>query len=126
MRRGTLFALAALLVGSAGLAQTAAPAVDRVATPPPQVSYGARLEGFDYPFPVHVFRAAVQGQPIEMAYMELAPAHANGRTAVLMHGKNFCGATWGDTARVLAAAGYRVIVPDQVGFCKSSKPAGFQ
>jgi pimeloyl-ACP methyl ester carboxylesterase len=61
-----------------------------------------------------------------MAYMELAPARPNGRTIVLLHGKNFCGATWGDTARVLAATGYRVIVPDQIGFCKSSKPAGFQ
>ncbi len=89
-------------------------------------SYGARLEGFDYPFPVHLFRETVQGQPVEMAYMELAPQRPNGRTVVMLHGKNFCGATWGDTARVLAASGYRVIVPDQVGFCKSSKPTGFQ
>jgi pimeloyl-ACP methyl ester carboxylesterase len=88
--------------------------------------YGARLEGFDYPFPVHVYRTMSQGQPVEMVYMELAPAKANGRTVVLLHGKNFCGATWGDTARVLAATGYRVIVPDQIGFCKSSKPAGYQ
>lgn len=88
--------------------------------------YGARLEGFDYPFPVRMFRTVAQGQSVEMAYMELAPARPNGRTIVLLHGKNFCGATWGDTARVLAAAGFRVIVPDQIGFCKSSKPAGFQ
>ncbi len=27
---------------------------------------------------------------------------------------------------MLAAGGYRVIVPDQIGFCKSSKPMGFQ
>lgn len=88
--------------------------------------YGERLEGFDYPFPVHLYRTTAQGQPIEMAYMELAPAKPNGRTVVLLHGKSFCGASWGDTARVLAAAGFRVFVPDQVGFCKSSKPQGFQ
>ena len=68
----------------------------------------------------------VQGQSVEMAYMELASQRPNGRTVVLLHGKNFCAATWGDTARVLAASGYRVIVPDQIGFCKSSKPTGFQ
>ena len=89
-------------------------------------SYGPRLEGFDYPYPVHMFREVVQGQSVEMAYMELAPQHPNGRTVVLLHGKNFCAATWGDTAKVLAAGGYRVIVPDQIGFCKSSKPIGFQ
>lgn len=92
----------------------------------PVGSYGPRLEGFDYPFPVHEYRFAAQGQELEMAYMELAPQRPNGRAVVLLHGKNFCGATWGDTARVLAAAGYRVIVPDQIGFCKSAKPAGFQ
>ena len=89
-------------------------------------TYGARLEGFDYPFPVHIFRTTAEGRPVEMVYMELAPQKPNGRTLVLLHGKNFCGATWGDTARVLAATGYRVIVPDQIGFCKSSKPTGFQ
>jgi len=44
---------------------------------------------------------------------------------VLMHGKNFCAATWHDTAVVLQQAGLRVIVPDQVGFCKSSKPISY-
>jgi pimeloyl-ACP methyl ester carboxylesterase len=101
----------------------ARPVVPAVAS---QHAYGPRLEGFDYPFPVREFRTVAQGQSVEMAYMELTPAKANGRTVVLLHGKNFCGATWGDTARVLAATGYRVIVPDQIGFCKSSKPAGFQ
>lgn len=97
-----------------------------VAPPVAQRTYGPRLEGFDYPFPVHEYRTVAQGQSVAMAYMELLPAKPNGRTVVLLHGKNFCGATWGDTARVLAATGYRVIVPDQIGFCKSSKPAGYQ
>jgi pimeloyl-ACP methyl ester carboxylesterase len=44
----------------------------------------------------------------------------------LLHGKNFCAATWGATIRVLTGAGYRVIAPDQVGFCKSTKPAHYQ
>ena len=118
--------LLAALALAAAAPPPAATAPAATADAPSVTPYGARLEGFDYPFPVHVYRTASQGQPVEMAYMELAPAHANGRSVVLLHGKNFCGATWGDTARVLAAAGYRVFVPDQIGFCKSSKPAGYQ
>jgi pimeloyl-ACP methyl ester carboxylesterase len=113
------------------LSVAASPASQTIPTKPSSApagprTYGPRLEGFDYPFPVREYRAVAQGQSVEMAYMELAPARPNGRTIVLLHGKNFCGATWGDTARVLAATGYRVIVPDQIGFCKSSKPAGYQ
>ncbi|CAI4212805.1 unnamed protein product [Parascedosporium putredinis] len=48
------------------------------------------------------------------------------KTAVLLHGKNFCGATWQGTIAALSKAGYRVIAPDQVGFCKSSKPDWYQ
>ncbi len=43
-----------------------------------------------------------------------------------MHGKNFCGATWDATIAVLVEAGYRVVVPDQVGFCASTKPEHYQ
>jgi pimeloyl-ACP methyl ester carboxylesterase len=61
-----------------------------------------------------------------MAYLDVAPDRPNGRTAVLLHGKNFCAATWESTIRALTGAGYRVIAPDQIGFCKSSKPAAYQ
>lgn len=88
---------------------------------------GADLEQFAYPAPVHWFEATSQGHPVRMAFLDWpATATPNGTTIVLLHGKNFCAATWGDTARGLAAAGYRVIAPDQIGFCKSSKPSGYQ
>jgi pimeloyl-ACP methyl ester carboxylesterase len=59
--------------------------------------------------------------------MDVAPTGpANGRTAVLLHGKNFCAATWAPTIRILADAGYRVVAIDQIGFCKASKPANYQ
>jgi pimeloyl-ACP methyl ester carboxylesterase len=59
--------------------------------------------------------------------MDIAPSsYATNKTIVLLHGKNFCGATWEDTARRLYTHGYRVIVPDQIGFCKSSKPPAYQ
>nr|WP_229728869.1 alpha/beta hydrolase [Oxalicibacterium flavum] len=90
------------------------------------VAYGPELEGFDYPHPVRHFAFTSQGQSMQMAYMDVAPARANGRTVVLMHGKNFCAATWEGTIQALSDAGYRVIAPDQIGFCKSSKPAHYQ
>ena len=88
--------------------------------------YGASLERFAYPAPVHWFEAAAGTGIVRMAYLDLAPTRPNGRTVLLLHGKNFCAATWYETGRALADAGYRVIAPDQVGFCKSSKPADFQ
>jgi pimeloyl-ACP methyl ester carboxylesterase len=89
-------------------------------------AYGPELEGFDYPFPVEHFAFASQRQPLQMAYLDVRPDRPNGRTAVLLHGKNFCAATWEPTIKDLVAAGYRVIAPDQIGFCKSSKPAAYQ
>jgi pimeloyl-ACP methyl ester carboxylesterase len=58
--------------------------------------------------------------------MDVQPRSPNGKTAVLLHGKNYCGATWVGTIKALTGAGYRVIAPDQIGFCKSSKPERYQ
>ena len=89
--------------------------------------YGEELQGFDYPYPVHRFSFDSQGQTLSMGYMDVAPiGQANGKTAVLLHGKNFCGATWDDSIKALAGAGYRVVAPDQIGFCTSTKPASYQ
>src|ERR1700733_5927797 len=89
-------------------------------------SYGPELQGFSYPYPVAQFDFSSQRQTLHMAYMDVRPKIANGRTVALLHGKNFCAATWQGTINVLAAAGYRVIAPDQIGFCKSSKPERYQ
>jgi pimeloyl-ACP methyl ester carboxylesterase len=89
--------------------------------------YGVELQGFDYPYPLHHYAFVSQGESLQMAYMDVAPTvAANGRVVVLMHGKNFCGATWEHQIATLARAGYRVVVPDQVGFCASTKPAHYQ
>jgi pimeloyl-ACP methyl ester carboxylesterase len=89
-------------------------------------SYGPELQGFDYPYPVAHFDFSSQRQKLRMAYLDVAPKKANGRTAVLMHGKNFCAATWRTTIDTLSAEGFRVIAPDQIGFCKSTKPERYQ
>ncbi len=84
---------------------------------------GIALEGYPYPFPVKFLPVTLEGQDLRMAYMDVAPtAPPNGRTVLLLHGKNFFGAYWEGTVRALAGAGFRVVVPDQLGFGKSSKP----
>ena len=59
-----------------------------------------------------------------MAYMDVAPAQPNGRIVVLLHGRNFPSSYWAPVIKTLSDAGYRVVVPDQIGFGKSSKPTG--
>jgi pimeloyl-ACP methyl ester carboxylesterase len=96
------------------------------AAPDKGPAYGRELQGFTYPFPVAHYRFQSQGQSLQMAYMDVKPASPNGKTAVLLHGKNFCAATWEGSVASLTAAGFRVIAVDQLGFCKSSKPNGYQ
>lgn len=96
------------------------------ATPDEGPAYGPELQGFDYPWPVRHFRFTSQGEGLDMAYMDVSPAMPSGQTAVLLHGKNFCAATWQASIDALTQAGYRVIAPDQIGFCKSTKPAHYQ
>jgi pimeloyl-ACP methyl ester carboxylesterase len=87
---------------------------------------GLCLENYPYPYPVTYITLKIQRQELKMAYMDVQPQNANGRTVLLLHGKNFNGAYWGHTAKELAGRGFRVIVPDQIGFGKSSKPDTLQ
>ncbi|CAM4260268.1 Pimeloyl-ACP methyl ester carboxylesterase [Pedobacter westerhofensis] len=80
------------------------------------------LENIKYPYPVKFFPIHTEGQDIRMAYMDIAPTqNANGRTVVLFHGKNFGGYYWTNVIKALTGRGFRVVVPDQIGFGKSSK-----
>lgn len=84
------------------------------------------LTNYEYPFEVHYLDLNSQNQQLKMAYMDVPSENANGKTVVLLHGKNFNGAYWKTTIDALTKDGYRVIVPDQIGFGKSSKPVGYQ
>src|SRR5262245_6823519 len=88
--------------------------------------HGPELEAFEYPFPTERFTFDSQGQTSSMAFMDVTSNKPNGRTVVLLHGKNFCAATWEATINTLVEAGYRVMAPDQIGFCKSTKPEHYQ
>lgn len=97
------------------------------------VSAQAKIEPLDkdltavkYPFDVSYFQFSSQRQQLKMAYMDAKPAVANGKTIVLLHGKNFNGAYWERTIQELLKKGFRVVVPDQIGFGKSTKPETYQ
>jgi pimeloyl-ACP methyl ester carboxylesterase len=76
-----------------------------------------------YPYPVAYLPLTVYGQDVRMAYMDVPPAgQPNGRTVVLLHGMNFGGFYFAGPIDVLRKEGYRVVVPDQIGFGRSSKP----
>ena len=98
-------------------------AIPVLAQAPAVEPLGIGLEGYPYPYPVHFLPLQIEGQDLRMAYMDVpAQGAANGRTVVLMHGKNFGGYYWAGVIRTLSAAGYRVVVPDQIGWGRSSKP----
>ncbi|KAG4031271.1 hypothetical protein MFRU_009g00620 [Monilinia fructicola] len=83
---------------------------------------------FPYPYPIHFYQFTSQQQILTMAYMDVPPSNFTSYTGtiVLLHGKMFCGASWNTTAHALSSIGYRVIIPDQIGFCKSSKTTHYQ
>ena len=84
------------------------------------------LYNYQYPYPVSVLKLNNQNLDLKMAYMDVKPSNYNGKNILLLHGKNFNGAYWRTTIEVLTKQGYRVIVPYQIGFGKSSKPLNFQ
>ncbi|MBV2166772.1 MAG: alpha/beta hydrolase [Kaistella sp.] len=86
----------------------------------------AELATVVYPFPVVFKSLESQEQQLNMAYMDAKPEKPNGKTIVLLHGKNFNGYYFEETAKVLQKEGFRVIMPDQIGFGKSSKPKQYQ
>src|SRR5438067_710373 len=113
-----VFILTACLVWFSAQSQ---PAVRQA--PADAKAYSPTLEDVPYPYPVRHLALTVYGHDVRMAYMDVPPAgQPNGRTVVLLHGMNFYGEYWSGTIEVLRKEGFRVVVPDQVGFGRSTKP----
>jgi len=89
------------------------------------IKYNKELDGFKYPFEVKTFNFNSQNQNLKMRYMDIGDKNAQ-KVIVLLHGKNFAGYYWGKIAKHLLKKKYRVIIPDQIGFGKSSKPEAYQ
>jgi pimeloyl-ACP methyl ester carboxylesterase len=98
---------------------------------------GIGLENYPYPYPVHYLDVTHVAQAdwidrqapdweryARLAYMDVAPDGAQSKGAILLvHGKNFFGAYWTGVIETLRREGFRVIVPDLIGWGKSTKPS---
>ena len=116
LRRFFLYAVSAAAVSSVSGQQAHKAPAD---VKPGSITY----EDVAYPYPVSFLPLTLYGQDVRMAYMDVQPAGTpNGRTVVLLHGMNFGGFYFGGPIEALRNAGYRVVVPDQIGFGRSSKP----
>jgi pimeloyl-ACP methyl ester carboxylesterase len=109
-----------ILLSLAGTAQSRTETV----IAPPEVKPGSiTCEECPYPYPSSYLPLTLYGQDVRMAYMDVAPQRGgNGHTVVLLHGNNFAGFYFGVIIDALRNEGFRVIVPDQIGYGRSSKP----
>ena len=107
-------------VSRAAAAQQAPPAPPT----PTDVKPGSiTCEDVPYPYPSSYLQFTAYGQDMRIAFMDVPPLGTpNGHTVVLFHGMNFAGFYWGGPIDALRKEGFRVVVPDQIGFGRSSKP----
>src|SRR5215471_707601 len=117
--KSTIFCVLLLLVPIRQLATQSGSAVSA-----PDVKPGSiNCEDVPYPYPTSSLPISLYGQELRISYMDVPPAgQPNGHTVVLLHGMNFAGFYWGGPIEVLRKEGFRVVVPDQIGFGRSSKP----
>jgi len=80
-------------------------------------------EDVPYPYPSSYLPISLYGQDLRIAYMDVPPSGTpNGHTVVLLHGNNFAGFYFGGPIDAFRKEGFRVVVPDQIGYGRSSKP----
>lgn len=140
-----------LILGAMTLGLSAAPP----SRPEDGNGLGIALENYPYPYPVRFMqmdwpatasatisgtisgaapgasaRAGSGGSPeaqqVRLAFMDIPPpGRYNGHTAVLLEDHDFPASYWVDVIHALSAQGWRVVVPDMIGFGKSAKPDGW-
>src|SRR5262245_47678943 len=119
MRLNALTSLITLLAVPTLSAQQPPP----VPTPTDVKPGSINCEECPYPYPSSYLTLTLYGQDVRMAYMDVEPLGTpNGHTVVLLHGNNFAGFYFGGPVDALRKAGFRVVVPDQIGYGRSSKP----
>ncbi len=112
-----------IIIVSANVAIDARQAPPAPPTPTDVKPGSITCEDVTYPQPVSYLSFTTYGQDVRIAYMDVPPAGTpNGHTVVLFHGMNFAGFYWGGPIDALRSEGFRVVVPDQIGFGRSSKP----
>ncbi len=109
-----LSALASLALVSAAHAQSPAPAAKE--------TYGIGLEGFAYPYPVQHAAADQRRRTGAHGVYGCGTGDAERPHRSAAAWTHFPSSYWAPVIKTLTDAGYRVVVPDQIGFGKSSKP----
>jgi pimeloyl-ACP methyl ester carboxylesterase len=123
MKQRVALAIVSALVIAASSVSAQRGAEPTVPTPTNIKPGSINSEDAPYPYPSAYFPLTFNGQELRMSYMDVAPSGpANGHTVVLLHGNNFGGFYFGGPAEVLRKEGFRVIIPDQIGYGRSSKP----
>lgn len=74
-----------------------------------------------YPYILNKISLYPERKKAEMAYMDVQPTIASKKCVLLLHGKNFNGYYWKEVIPFFTKLGYRVIVPDQIGWGKSDR-----
>ena len=116
--------LSLLLLGAATAADAQGRNILPLVPTPTDVKPGSiTCDECPYPYPSKYLDISVYSQDVRISYMDVAPPGSpNGHTVMLLHGNNFGGFYFKAIIDGLTAAGFRVIVPDQIGYGKSSKP----
>src|ERR1044072_2789253 len=85
---------------------------------PPDVKPGSiTCEDVPYPYPSSYLPLTLYGQDVRIEFMDVAPlGQPNGHTVVLFHGNNFGGFYFGNIIDAIRKEGFRVVVPDQIGY----------
>lgn len=119
-----LLTLVLLLAGTAvSAAAQGAPVLPPVPTPTDVKPGSINCEDCPYPYPSSYLNIRVYSQDVRISYMDVAPqGTANGHSVLLLHGNNFGGFYFKAIIDGLTREGFRVIVPDQIGYGRSSKP----
>ncbi len=119
-----LLTFSLLILGAATLASAqGAPVLPPVPTPTDVKPGSLTCDECPYPYPSKYLDISVYSQDVRMSYMDQAPqGTANGHTVLLLHGNNFGGFYFKAIIDALTKEGFRVVVPDQIGYGRSSKP----
>lgn len=112
-----------LLILTATASAQSGPVLPPASTPTDVTPGSITCDECPYPYPSKYLGLSVYSQDVRIAYMDVAPqGTSNGHTVLLLHGNNFGGFYYKPLIDPLTAAGFRVIVPDQIGYGRSSKP----
>jgi pimeloyl-ACP methyl ester carboxylesterase len=119
----TLAVMLLLLSSASPLAAQGRSVLPQAPTPTDVKPGSITCDECPYPYPSRYLDIRVYSQDVRISYMDVSPKGMhNGHTVLLLHGNNFGGFYFKPIIDALTAEGFRVIVPDQIGYGRSSKP----